>query len=77
MRQRIASDTTYTFAADFKWNDQIDDFIVFFTLAISIIIFTQTTPITSGLANIIFFCKLQLTTYNSNFSNRMKNEGID
>jgi hypothetical protein len=75
MRQRIASDTTYTFA-DFKRNDQIDDFIVF-TLAISIIIFTQTTPITSGLANIIFFCKLQLTTYNSNFSNRMKNEGID
>jgi hypothetical protein len=44
MRQRIASDTTHTFA-DFKWNDQIDDFIVFFTLAISIIIFTQTTPI--------------------------------
>lgn len=63
MRQRIASDTTYTFA-DFKRNDQIDDFIVFFTLAlaISIIIFTQTTPKTSGLANIIFFCKLQLTT---------------
>ena len=66
MRQRIASDTTYTFA-DFKRNDQIDDLIVFFTLAlaISIIIFTQTTPITSGLANIIFFFanfNLQLTT---------------
>jgi hypothetical protein len=63
MRQRIASDTTYTFA-DFKRNDQIDDFIVF-TLAISIIIFTQTTPITSGLANIIIFLQnynLQLTT---------------
>jgi len=60
MRQRIASDTTYTFA-DFKRNDQIDDFIVF-TLAISIIIFTQTTPITSGLANIIIF--LQTSTYN-------------
>jgi hypothetical protein len=37
MRQRIASDTTF---ADFKWNDQIDDFIVF-TLAISIIILMQ------------------------------------
>jgi hypothetical protein len=78
MRQRIASDTTYTFAADFKRNDQIDDFIVFFTLVISIIIFTQTTPITSGLANIIIFLQFcKITTYNSNFSNRMKNEGID
>ncbi len=78
MRQRIASDTTLHTFADFKWNDQIDDFIVFFTLAISIIIFTQTTPITSDLANIIIFLQnCKITTYNSNFSNRMKNEGID
>jgi hypothetical protein len=43
---------------------------------ISIIIFTQITPIEFRLATMAVFL-YENTTYKFSFSNRMKNEGID
>ena len=45
--------------ADFNWNDQIDDKRFLFRM--TIIIFTQTTPIEFSLATITIFATIQHT----------------
>ena len=64
MRQRIASDTTF---ADFKWNDQIDDFIVLHFSNIYYNIYTDYPYNIWPSKYNYFFAKLKITTYNSNF----------